>query len=190
MAEAQAGLLARIERLEAESQIRQLIARYSFCIDDRRIAEVRDLFAADAMLRSDDGVMEAHGVDAIMAQFEGRFAALGPGHHVMHDVQIDFDGSDHARGRVAGHAELWRNGAMMVAALRYADRYVRTAAGWKFAARSIGFLYYVPVKAYPGILGRADRNHAYAAPLPADFPEPLPDWIAYHQARRPRAAHV
>ncbi len=185
MAEMKADLEARIARLEAESQIRQLIARYSFDIDDRRVESVRDLFSDDAVLRSADGVMNARGVDAIMAQFNGRFAALGPGHHVMHDVQIDFESDSTARGRVSGHAELWRNGQMMVAALRYADRYCLTARGWKFAERVIGFLYYVPVDAYPGILGRPDRNHAYASPLPADFPENLPDWISYHRAHAP-----
>lgn len=183
MAGMQADIEARIARLEAESQVRQLIARYSFDIDDRRVDAVRDLFADEAVLRSADGVMHARGVDAIMAQFDGRFAVLGPGHHVMHDVQIDFESDSAARGRVSGHAELWRNGQMMVAALRYADRYCRTARGWKFAERVISFLYYVPVDAYPGILGRPDRNHAYASPLPADFPEALPDWVSYHQSQ-------
>ncbi|MDE2618873.1 MAG: nuclear transport factor 2 family protein [Sphingomonadales bacterium] len=179
-AEPAGTLESRIARLEAESQIRQLIARYSFCIDDRRLAEVRALFADDAVLRSSDGVMHAEGVEAIMAQYAGRFAVLGPGHHVMHDVQIDFDSATTARGRVAGHAELWRNGTMMVAAIRYADRYRQTPQGWKFAERTIGFLYYVPVEAYPGILGRTDRNRAYPTPMPADFPEALPEWQAYH----------
>ncbi|OYZ35918.1 MAG: hypothetical protein B7Y31_10885, partial [Novosphingobium sp. 16-62-11] len=50
----QADLAARIARLEAESQVRQLIARYSFDIDDRRVDAVRDLFADDAVLRSAD----------------------------------------------------------------------------------------------------------------------------------------
>lgn len=177
-----ADLEARIARLEAESQIRQLVARYSFDIDDRRVEAVRALFAPDAVLRSHDGVMQAEGVDAIMAQFDGRFAVLGPGHHVMHDIQIDFVSEDEATGRVAGHAELMRKGRMMVAAIRYDDRYRRTPQGWKFAERVIGFLYYVPVEAYPGILGGPDRNHAYDAPKPADYPERLPDWIAYHQA--------
>ena len=175
---------ARLARLEAESQIRQLVARYSFDIDDRRVDCVRQLFAEDAVLRSSDGVMHARGVDAIMAQFDGRFAVLGPGHHVMHDIQIDFVSEDTATGRVSGHAELWRKGRMMVAAIRYADKYRRTPSGWKFAERVIGFLYYVPVEAYAGILGRPDRNHAYDAPMTADFPESLPDWIAYAQSRQ------
>lgn len=177
-------LEARIARLEAESQIRQLVARYSFDIDDRNIDAVRALFAEDAVLRSNDGVMHAAGPDAIMAQFDGRFAVLGPGHHVMHDIQIDFADDENATGRVAGHAELMRHGRMMVAAIRYDDRYRKTPAGWKFAERVIGFLYYVPVEAYPSILARPDRNHAYTEPKLADYPERLPSWIAYEQAQK------
>lgn len=179
-----ASLEARLARLEAESQIRQLVAHYSFDIGDRRVDAVRALFAEDAVLRSHDGVMHAAGPDAIMAQFDGRFAVLGPGHHVMHDIQIDFVDEENATGRVAGHAELMRHGRMMVAAIRYDDRYRKTPSGWKFAERVIGFLYYVPVEVYPGILGRPDRNHAYAEPNLADYPERLPSWTAYEAAHR------
>lgn len=174
-------LEARIARLEAESQIRQLVARYCFHIDDRDIAALRTLFTEDATLRSADGVMNATGIDAIIAQYHGRFDALGPGHHFMHDIMLDFagDGTREVHGRVIGHAELWRNGRMMVVALRYADVYRNTADGWKFAKREIQFLYYVPVEDYPGILGHADRNRAYAEPGPADFPEALESWHRY-----------
>ena len=122
--------------------------------------------------------MNATGKAAIMAQYEGRFDALGPGAHYMHDVQIDFvgDGTQEATGRVSGHAELERNGQMMVCSIRYRDRYVRTDAGWRFKERVIGFLYYVPVADYPGIMLHADRNRAYETPQAADFPEALPTW--------------
>jgi ketosteroid isomerase-like protein len=178
----------RLARLEAESQIRQLIAHYSFDIDDRNIDAVRELFTSDGVLRSADGVMHAEGPDAIIEQYHGRFDVLGPGHHFMHDVQIDFvgDGTAEARGRVSGHAELQRKGMMMVAALRYDDTYRNTPTGWKFAERVIQFLYYVPISEYPDILLKADRNMAYDAPRPADFPERLPSWIAYHASRPQR----
>src|SRR3546814_19957777 len=87
-------------------------------IDDRLIDRIPTLFTPDAALRSADGVMNASGVDTIMAHFHGRFDVLGLGHHFMHDVQIDFEGNDQARGRVSGHAELWRRGQIMVTAIR------------------------------------------------------------------------
>ncbi|MBB4632414.1 nuclear transport factor 2 family protein [Sphingosinicella soli] len=174
----------RLTRLEAESQIRQLVARYCFYLDDRLMERVPSLFTDDATLRSADGVMNAVGVEAIVEQFHGRFDVLGPGHHFMHDVQIDFgDDKTTARGRVSGHAELWRRGQMMVTALRYDDVYRSTEDGWKFADRVINFLYYVPVSEYPDILRTPDRNRAYDEPKPADFPERLPSWIAYEKSR-------
>ena len=171
----------RLARLEAESQIRQLIARYCFTIDDRDYDAIAALFTDDAVVRSADGVMNATGIDAIMKQYEGRFEVLGPGQHFMHDVALDIGDGDQATGRVSGHAELWRRDQMMVAGLRYNDRYRRTDKGWLFADREICFLYYVAVDDYPGILGKTDRNRAYDTPQPADFPEKLPSWAAYEK---------
>lgn len=178
-------LEARIARLEAESQIRQLIARYCFAIDDRDIDAIRALFTDDACVRSADGVMNASGIEAIIAQYHGRFDVLGAGQHFMHDIRLDFDDTDPdtARGLVSGHAELWRTGQMMVTALRYDDRYRRTPAGWRIAERTIGFLYYVPLADYPGILRTRARNRAYGDAREADFPEKLPSWIAYERSR-------
>lgn len=175
------ALAKRVTRLEAESQIRQLIARYCFTIDDRDLDGIAALFTEDAVVCSTDGVMNASGRQAIMDQYRGRFAVLGPGQHVMHDVVLDFvgDGTREAHGKVSGHAELWRNNTMMVTALRYRDIYRATDDGWKFALREIGFLYYVPISEYPGILGLRDRNRAYAQPRLADYPEKLPSWQAY-----------
>ena len=59
-----ADLESRIARLEAESQIRQLVARYSFDIDDRRVDAVRALFADDAVL----GWMADAGLAGVVAR--------------------------------------------------------------------------------------------------------------------------
>src|SRR3546814_4697792 len=113
--------------------------------------------------------MNASGVDTIMAQFHGRFDVLGPGHHFMHDVQIGFEGNDQARGRVSGHAELWRRGQMMVTAIRYDDIYRNTADGWKIADRPISIPYYVPVAEPPDILRTLDSNQASVEQKQAEF---------------------
>lgn len=171
-------LEARIARLEAEADIRRLAARYCFTIDDRDLDGIAALFTDDATVRSADGMMAATGRDAILQMYQKRFSVLGPGAHYMHDHWIDL--ADHeagrARGRLTGHAELQRNGAMMVCALRYDDVYRRCADGWRFAERLIQFLYYVPVADYPGILLERERNRAYETPRPADYPEGLPHW--------------
>lgn len=168
----------RIARLEAEADIRRLVSRYSFDVDDRDLAAIVGLFTPDATVRSADGEMMAAGHDAIIAMYQQRFSVLGPGAHYTHDHWIDLSDfwGGRASGRVTGHAELERNGEMMVCALRYDDAYRVSEQGWQFAERLIQFLYYVPVADYPGILQKGDRNRAYAEARPADYPEGLPHW--------------
>lgn len=173
---------ARLARIEADLAIRQLVARYAFDIDDRNLDAVEALFTEDAIVRSGDGVMMAAGRDALIAQYRGRFKALGAGMHFMHDHDIRLLSETTATGRVSGHAELWRNNQMMIVGLRYNDRYRKESDGWKFAEREILYLYYVPLADYPGILGKTDRNLAYGKATPADFPEALPSWIAYNNS--------
>lgn len=172
-----ADIADRLDRLEAESAIRALAARYCFAIDNHDLAAVADLFTEDARVWSRDGVMDASGRDLIIEQYEGRFRALGPSNHVSHDHWIRFDGGrDEASGTLSAHAELWRNEQTMVTALRYDDVYRRDAGVWRFAERALSFLYYAPLADYPDILGARDRMRAYDLPAEADYPERLPSW--------------
>ena len=173
-------LAARVDRLEAESAIRALAARYCFAIDNHDLDAVADLFTADARVFSRDGVMDARGRDAVIAQYQQRFEVLGPSNHVSHDHWIRFgDDPDRAQGLLSAHAELWRNETTMVTALRYDDVYRREEGVWRFAERALSFLYYVPLADYPQILGRRDRMRAYDQPAEADYPEQLPSWKDY-----------
>lgn len=176
-------LATRIERLEAESAIRALAARYCFAIDNHDLDEVVRLFTPNARVRSVDGVMDAVGRHAIADQFRGRFAVLGPSNHVSHDHWIRIDaGGRSAMGTLSAHAELWRHERTMITALRYEDRYERHEGVWMIAERVLSFLYYVPLSDYPQILGMRDRMRAYEKPLPADYPENLPSWHDYRDA--------
>jgi ketosteroid isomerase-like protein len=171
--------LARLEDLEA---IRTLVARYGFAIDDRDLGAVADLFTQDARFRSKDGVMEASGRQHVLAQFEARFAALGPTNHFSHDhlVWLDDRSPGSARGLVSAHAEVVRNGRPMVVALRYEDTYRREDDAWRFADRLLSFLYYVDVREYADVIRTPLRMRAYDSPAPADYPEGLDTWRRYH----------
>ncbi len=126
---------ARLTRVEDVEQIRQLVARYGFAVDDRDVAAVKALFAPDGCLGTAGGTAKGTGVDAVGDYFTGRFQVLGPTHHFTHDHVIDFDPDEPtcAKGRVSAHAEVWRGGAPMLTALRYLDTYVKLADGWRFA---------------------------------------------------------
>jgi ketosteroid isomerase-like protein len=167
----------RIQRLEDRAAIQDLAVLYGLVMDERDLDGVRRIFADDATLRSQDGVFAASGLEEIVTTYQGRFDVLGPTNHVSHGHVVRFDDADPdvATGLVASHAEVSRNGTPMVVALRYKDRYVRTAGGWKFADRLMSYMYYVDVREYAEALGDPMRVRAYGDRRPADWPEKLTD---------------
>jgi ketosteroid isomerase-like protein len=178
------GLEARIRRLEDRVEIGELICRYGLVMDDRDVGRMAALFTPDVRIWSADGVMEATGLEAVLALFHGRFAVLGPSNHVTHDRLVEFDPADpdRATGLVLSHAEMQRKGQPMLAAIRYRDAYRRLDGRWRFQERGLSFMYYVPTAEYldafgPG-LGR--RMRAYDQPAPADWPEGLATWKRYY----------
>jgi ketosteroid isomerase-like protein len=179
-----ASIEERLAEVEARQAIAQLIANYCFFIDDRDIEKTRMLFTEDAYLGSGDKAMGIKGRDAIMKQFEGRFNVLGAGSHITHNHTIDFESATRARGVVSAHAEVLRNGKHQVASIRYNDIYDKSEGVWRFAERLLSFFYYVNAEDYAGILGKRDRNRTNEKPMPANIPEDLASWQAYHKAKR------
>lgn len=175
-------LPTRIRRLEDRESIRQLVARYGVVIDNRDVEGIGACFTREGCFRSRDGVMNARGRDAVVAQFHGRFAVLGPSMHWTHDhlVWLDEADPDRARGLVSSHAEVVRNERPMVCALRYEDVYRREDGEWRFEDRLLSFFYYVEVRDYAESLGSLLRMRAYAKPAPADYPEALQSWRDYY----------
>lgn len=177
-------LAQRVARLEARVQIRELVARYCFVVDERDIEGIGGCFTHDGAFRSRDGRMNAEGRAAVVEQFHVRFSVLGPSNHFTHDHIIDFDDGDSAaaRGLVNSHAEVVRNGQPMWASLRYHDAYRFEDGRWRFRERSLAFFYYLQPARYSEVMLSALRNHAYATPLAADFPEGLSSWQHYYRA--------
>jgi hypothetical protein len=173
----------RIARLEARVQIRELVARYCFTIDERDIEGIGQCFTRDGSFRSLDGVMNASGRDAVVAQFHGRFSVLGPSNHFTHDHIIQFDDGEPARatGIVNSHAEVVRNDEPMLASLRYHDEYRLEEGLWRFRVRTLAFFYYVRPADYREAMTGSLRNWAYQKPQAADFPELVPTWQRYYQ---------
>ena len=174
------ALADRLRRIEDRLDIAQLQARYTIHIDDHDLDRVAELFARDGRFRSADGVMDAQGREAVCEQFRKRFAALGFGFHVTHDhvITLDPEHPDQATGFVSSHAEVVRNGAPMLAAMRYHDRYVREDGAWRFADRLLHFFYYLPVADYSAALPTAGRMRAYGDIRPADLPEGAPTFTS------------
>jgi len=129
-----------VDAAVARDAIRDLAARYAHAGDRGRFDDMAALFAPDAVLEMPDG-RRLDGRDAIRAFLvetaETMRVAATPGSFIRHHVtthQITVETSD----RASGHAyffvvtdrgpDHWG---------RYADRYVRTDDGWRFAARRV-----------------------------------------------------
>jgi ketosteroid isomerase-like protein len=184
IAMSEAGIEARLRRIEDKADIEDLVVLYGFVMDERDLAGVRRLFTEDATLRSHDGVFAASGLDQILQTYQGRFGALGPTNHVSHGhvVRFDEDNPDIARGLVAGHAEVVRNDEPMLVALRYRDVYRRTQDGWRFQDRLMGYMYYASVQDYAEALKGPLSVRAYGDKRQAHWPEALygpsvPAWL-------------
>lgn len=165
----------RLQRVEDRQAIQELGILYGFVMDERDEAGIRQIFTEDATLDSQDGVFRAAGMEDIVETYRGRFAALGPTNHYSHGHVVKFrDGDpDSAYGLLAGHAEVQRNGVGMQVALRYKDDYRREDGTWKFSARLMSYMYYLPSSEYADGFGAADSMRAYGDRRPSDWPETL-----------------
>ena len=173
-----ADLETRIARLESRTELSDLVTRYGIACDEHDIAHLEGLFTHDAVFTSPNGLMMAKGRDEIIAMFCKVLAIRGPGYHWTHDHIIRFDrgAEDAASGLLLSHAETTPNGTQSLAAMKYDDEYRIEDGTWRFAKRSIRFLYYVPVSEYDGALGRTDRVVAGDQRIAADYPESLAAW--------------
>lgn len=128
---------ARLRALEDREAIADLVHEYARLVDECEPEAVAALFTDDA--RIDYGPAlggPQQGRAAVDRFFQGLHAFARTSHHVSNH-QIRFEGEGRACGTVyvlawhqfrSGRPSGWVFG-------RYEDEYVRTAAGWRFAAR-------------------------------------------------------
>jgi len=176
-------LAARVAQLEARNAITELVSSYAIACDEHDIARIGSLFTTDASFDSPSGFMRAKGRSAIVDMFVAILKTRGPGYHWTHDNFVRFDdkNADCASGLVLSHAETTPNGVVSLAAMKYDDTYRYEDGAWRFASRTISFLYYVPATAYTDGLSNAERVHVGGRKLRADYPESLAAWQTFER---------
>jgi uncharacterized protein (TIGR02246 family) len=180
----------RVQALEDRAEIQNLVARYGFAVDDRDMDGVADCFTKDGGFSSAEGKMGARGRQAVVDQFHERWSVLGPANHIVHQhlIELDSDDPDRATGKVSSHAEVVRNGEVMITALRYADTYRRGSDGrWRFAERMLSVFYYLKPEDYVAKFGDVMRNLTYEEPVAASIPEALETYRNYYEIHPPVA---
>jgi 3-phenylpropionate/cinnamic acid dioxygenase small subunit len=124
-----------------------LVHRYAAGVDDRRFAEVVELFAGDATLtvpdppRTLEPDVVRHGRSEIEEAVTGIARTERTVHAIVGETYTAATQTGRARGRIAGVAHHFTRDDEHVTDvawyLRYDDEYVRTDAGWRFLSRTL-----------------------------------------------------
>ena len=124
-------LETRIARLEAESDIRRLKARYLNACDAKDVATIRACFTEDAVIDFPPlGEFDLDGLIGIFTQM----AATTPitDVHQGHNAEIEVQGDKASARWNLGYATYDpRTGGFRLLANFYHDRYRRTESGWR-----------------------------------------------------------
>lgn len=119
-----------LQRLLAESEIRQLVARYAVAIDGRDLDTLVALFVDDVKVGRD-----RRGHAALRADFDAQLRRIGVSILFVGNHVIDFERDDRATGIVYCKAEIQDADRWVQQSIQYRDTYSKTAAGWRFVRR-------------------------------------------------------
>jgi ketosteroid isomerase-like protein len=153
-----AGLLDREE-------LRDLVARYAFAVDDHDLDAVSAMFHPDAAFDRDGHL--ATGWPEIAETLGASMRGFQRMIHTPHAVVVELTGADTATGTSSGHGELVTRRGVVLAAYRYRDEFARHEGRWVFTRRAVRFLYATPADAYAETLASVDRVR-----FPGDEPRP------------------
>lgn len=131
----------RVERMEAESEIRRVLIEYGTYLDGRDYASYADLFASDGVWVGGFGTFA--GPEAIEAMLLENLGPAEPGYinkssfHMMTNPVIKVDGD---RAEVSSRYLFWTRSdsdrPSPALAGRYVDEFVRQGGQWKIAKRT------------------------------------------------------
>ena len=130
-------LLARVQRLEALEEIRQLAAKYAVALDMRDLDAVANLFVEDVGV---PGKRRGRAALRDWYDTEMRHDLLGSAHGVLGHV-IDVHDADHASGLVYSRNDLETESVWVIELLAYLDSYERRDDRWYFSRRTPLFWY-------------------------------------------------
>jgi hypothetical protein len=124
-----------------------LVHLYASAVDDRRFADVAELFTETAELRLPDPprslepVHRHHGRDGVRAAMSALARVTRTEHAIVGEVYARGAEADYALGRITCVAHHWTvtgdSATDVVWHLRYDDEYMRTGQGWRIHGRAL-----------------------------------------------------
>ncbi|MCF6390539.1 nuclear transport factor 2 family protein [Mycobacterium sp. MBM] len=171
-----AALAARVDRLEALDEIRQLAAKYAVALDMRDLDSLVNLFVDDVRVPG-----RRTGRAALRRWYDDelRHDLLGSAHGVLGHV-IDIHDSDHASGLVYSRNDLETAAVWVVELLAYLDVYERRDGRWYFARRTPLFWYESDILDPP--VGPGKMRWPGTGAHDGIFHEAFPSWDEFHRA--------
>ena len=140
------GLSARelrdLRRQMAEAEIRDVMDLYFHAIDSRAFAGLRNVFTEDVRYDFSGGAIRFRGwkdvADSLNRTLKG--GAISSSNHFNTSVRISVKGDtatsdSHAMVALMSERGGSGHGAVVTRGLRYKDRWVKTAKGWRIAYR-------------------------------------------------------
>jgi len=126
-----AEVLVRLDRLEAEAEIRRLKARYLNACDAKNMAAMRGCFTEDAEIVFPPlGRFDVNGLMDVFAQMAATTAIVDV--HQGHNGEIEVLGDEASATWSLSFASYNpKDGSFRLLAGFYFDRYRRTPAGWR-----------------------------------------------------------
>ncbi|MDG2429062.1 MAG: nuclear transport factor 2 family protein [Acidimicrobiales bacterium] len=157
-----------LERLIAEADIRQLVARYAVATDQRDLDALVALFVPDVQVGRDASGVPVTGRSALRENLAHQLGAVGVTILHVGTHQIDLHSPDEATGHVYCRAEVQDGDRWIHQSIRYDDRYGRVDGCWLFIGRHHQLFYGAEVGTNPLTLPPADwpSNHHGWGTLP------------------------
>lgn len=137
-------LAARLDRLEAVEEIRQLASRYALALDSRDVQAMVALFVDDVATPG-GGV----GRQALAEWFDPILRPYTTTFHLIGNHVIDLVDEDHATGVVYCRPEHEVGDLWVVMPMQYWDRYERRDGRWYFKSRKPQVFYAADVLEHP-----------------------------------------
>jgi ketosteroid isomerase-like protein len=167
---------ARIARLEAIDEIRQLAAKYAVALDMRDFDALANLFVDDIGVPG-----KGRGRAAMRKWYDAqiRHSLLGSAHGVLGHV-IDVHDADNASGLVYSRNDLETQSKWVIELLAYLDSYERRDGRWYFARRTPLFWYQSDITDPP--VGSRKMRWPDTPHHDGAFHDAFPSWEAFWSA--------
>jgi hypothetical protein len=169
-------LEARVARLEAIDEIRQLAAKYAVALDMRDFDSLANLFVDDIGVPG-----KGRGRAAMREWYDAqiRRSLLGSAHGVLGHI-IDVHDADDASGLVYSRNDLETESNWVIELLAYLDSYERRDGHWYFARRTPLFWYQSDITDPP--VGPRKMRWPGTPHHDGAFHDAFPSWEAFWTA--------